>query len=180
MFKKPEVSNQNKKPKYLNKDIYFLHRNLVMLVNQKRIKGVVLLNAVTRTIENLQTFANGADKDKCMPKSEAFLEYEKEVRSLYEKLSEGKTKIVDAPNGEQTEVYDVDITSAQFKESLDELNIKYKETLDEREKDEKEWMDWMNEEFKGYLNLVKINPEKVSDDHISSTEDYLILHPLFS
>lgn len=180
MFKKPDVSNQSKKPKYLNKDIYFLHRNLVMLINQKRIKGVVLLNAVTRTIENLQAFANSADQDKCMPKSEAFLEYEKAVRALYEKLSEGKTKVIESPNGESVEAFDVDTTSPDFTEAIAEINKEYEEALNERKKDEQDWVEWMNEEYKGHLNIVKINPEKISDDHISSTEDYLILHPLFS
>lgn len=177
-MKKPNLKEALKPKKMKNRDVYNLYFNLKYLLENKKLKGLYLLNCVTTTVEDLQPIINRLSPESCIPLTEKYEEFRKAMFEFYKEVSNDKKKKITLPNGNEAEVWDFDENDTSIQERKQSLIDQYQEEINSREQDEKEWNEFMDEDFEGNLPLKKINIEKLSDDSIPDQYDYFLLHPL--
>lgn len=177
-MKKPNLKEISKPKKMKNRDLYNLYFNLKHLLENRKLKGLYVLNCVTTTVEDLQPIINRLSPENCIPYTEKYEEFRKTMFEFYKEVSEGKKKKITLPNGTEAEVWDFDENDISIQERKQALIDQYQEEIDLREEDEKQWNEFMDEDFEGNPPLKKINIEKLSDDAVSDQDDYFLLHPL--
>lgn len=142
--------------KYKNKDILKLNR----LSNIKDVPTYKLNKLIHKTLREIEVFCKFHGIDNKIPKTELYLQYEKELDEGYKKLASGagpvpKTKIIITQQGEQT-VLDFDINSIEASNLRVSLEVKYAEALTERQEQYKTYLNWLEEDCEETFNFEYI------------------------
>lgn len=156
-------------PSIRNIDIINLHAELS---EAQGMKGTALIYAVSRTIAKLKPLVEAMGIDKCIPQSEKFKEFNKELHEIHKKYSDEKMKMLPRPDGKgMAEVYefpwtgnnDNDVKRKAWMTEVEKLRKKYKDAIDEREKEIQEYNNFLQEPFPEMINdyLHKISKEKI-------------------
>jgi len=128
------------------------------LGRQMDIANVRVSYAKEKNRRKFERIAESLMFDKVMPEvHKKHEEYQKEVKSLYETLSKGKTKQVSGPGGQIAEMYDVDTQSPEFTKKKETLDKKFAETITEYKAKMEEYEQFLNEEYEDDIPVFMLN-----------------------
>jgi len=154
-------------------------REVIIKANQLSrpmdIKNVRVSYAKEKNRRRFQSIAETLMFEKVMPETHKKYEgYQKEIQKLYEELSKGKTKQVPGPGGQMAEMYDVDVSSAEFTKKKEALDKKFAETIDEYKTKMEEYEKFLNEDYEEEIPVFMVGfddlPADISDTVMSAIE----------
>ena len=152
MINSPEIIEQ----KMTNHDVLQLYVRLSALRN---VPGFKLNYAISRTLKNLAAFPRAYTKDRLIPKSTSYVEYEKELFDGYKAIA-GKGTVIEKTQGAEYERLDLDVNCDAAKAVRAELQEKYSTAIEERQRQEEDYAAWLDEECGDAITIYKV---KVSD-----------------
>lgn len=144
-----------------NLDIIQLYKKLR---NLRNVPGFTLNRAIALTKKSLKPLYDAYRIDEMIPKHDAFIEYEKELKELEIRLAtpDGattpRTRVVYLPTG-RVQMPDYDPNSEEAITARMELEAKYQPTLKIREKQLIEYNNWLYQECTDDYRILHVTEE---------------------
>ncbi len=123
-----------------------------------KVNGLRVNFALSKNMDVLKSAVKHIRPDIMVPETEEYTKYRKELRSLYEKYSKGKTKNVDGRM-----VMDISENEEEFKKDKKVLDETHKEVTEEREKQIQEYNKFLGEEFTEPLDIKKVGIDDIEE-----------------
>ncbi len=147
---------------------YMYYDQQGQLVRKPKVDGLRIIYNVNKNINALPALVKELLPDVMVAKKPEYLAYEAEMKSLYAKVSEGKTKEV---NGQQ--MYDLEGKEAEFQKEALKINKKHEASLTERNKQIKEYQEFLEKDFEGELKWYTFTLDELEERNADiKGEDY--------
>lgn len=142
------------------------------------IHGLKVKHNVVRNMKKLKECATPMLPDNIIPKKPEYIEYENDVRKIFEKISEGKTKNL---GGQQ--IYDIDGKEDKFQKEHEKILNKYEPAIKAREEQLTEYETFIQQPFdkeiKWYTfsidDLATYNP--TDENKVYNAIQWMIIDP---